>query len=298
MRRPASGVAMDCLPFDDAAEFDHHAGSFLRAHAIANNVILGIVRGLRSEPQNSALMLCVERAERPCLVSVMTPPHRLLVSTGDAAAVPSLLAYVVETGVPVSGVLGLIEMAQAFAGEWQRATGQSVTLGVEMTLYATRQAILPEGVPGRLRATTEADAQWVSKSYADFTEEISASEEERRTSCDTAVKMLRRGLVFLWELGGAPVSMVCFRHVTDDGVRIAPVFTPPAERGKGYGSACVGQLTRQLLQGGAAWCSLFADVADPMTNRLYRRLGYEQAVSYRHYYFGPATQEAMEAQAP
>jgi predicted GNAT family acetyltransferase len=228
----------------------------------------------------------------------MTPPYRLLVSTGDAAAVPSLVERVVETGVPVSGVLGLVEMAQAFAEQWQRATGQSVTPGVEMTLYATRQAILPDGIPGRLRATTEADAQWVSESFADFTEEILAIEEERRTSRDTALKMLRRGLVFLWERGGAPVSMVCFRYVTDDGVRIAPVFTPPAERGKGYASACVGHLTRQLLQGGVGWCSLFADVANPMANRLYRRLGYEEAVSYRGYDFGPATHEAMEAQAP
>lgn len=289
---------MDCLPFDDAAAFDRHAGSFLRVHAIENNVILGIIRGLRSEPEDSALMLCIERGGRPCLAAVMTPPYRLLVSTGDAAAVPGLVERVVETGVPVSGVLGLVEMAQAFAQEWQRATGQSVTPGVEMTLYATRQAILPEGVPGRFRATTEADIQWVPESFADFTEEIPASEEERRTSRDTAVKMLRRGLVFLWQRGGAPVSMVCFRYVTDDGVRIAPVFTPPAERGKGYASACVGHLTRQLLQGGVGWCSLFADVANPMANRLYRRLGYEEAVTYRGYDFGPATHGAMEVQAP
>ncbi len=53
MRRPANGVAMDCVPFDEPAAFDRHAGSFLRAHAIANNLILGIVRGLRSEPHSS-----------------------------------------------------------------------------------------------------------------------------------------------------------------------------------------------------------------------------------------------------
>ena len=156
----------------------------------------------------------------------------------------------------------------------------------------------PDGVPGRLRATTEADAQWVCESYADFTEEIPASAEERRTSRATALQMLRRGLVFLWELGGAPGSMACFRYVTDDGVRIAPVFTPVAERGKGYASTCVGHLTRQLLQGGVGWCSPFADMANPMANRLYRRLGYEEAASYRGYDFGPATHEGMEAQAP
>ncbi len=154
---------MDCLPFHDAAAFDRHAGSFLRAHAIENNVILGIIRGLRSEPQDSALMLCIERGERPCLAAVMTPPYRLLGSQGDATAVPSLVASVVETGVPVSGVLGRVEMARAFAGKWQRATGQIVTPGVEMTLYATRRAVLPGVIPGHFRATTEADAQWVSE---------------------------------------------------------------------------------------------------------------------------------------
>ena len=180
-------ASITSMQFDDPEAFLGHAGPLLREHAIDNNVMLGIVRGLRSEPQESALMLCIERGGWPCLAAVVTPPYRLLVSQGDAAAVPSLVASVVETGVPVSGVLGLVEMAQAFAGEWQRATGQSVTPGVEMTLYATRHAILPDGIPGRLRATTEADAPWVSEAYADFTEEILASEDERRTSRDTAV---------------------------------------------------------------------------------------------------------------
>ncbi len=97
MRRPASGVAMDRVPFDDAAAFDRHAGSFLCAHAIENNVILGIIRGLRSEPQDSALMLCIERGKRPCLAAVMTPPYRLLVSRGDAATVPSLVERVADS---------------------------------------------------------------------------------------------------------------------------------------------------------------------------------------------------------
>ncbi len=286
---------MDCVRFGEPAELDRRAGSFLRERTIENNVILGVICGLRSEPQDSALMLCVDRGGRPCLVAVMTPPYRLLISTGDAAAIPQLVQAVVECGVSVPGVLGLIEMGQAFAEEWQRATGQCVTPNGGMTLYTTRQATPPEGVPGRLRAATEADAHWVSESYARFIEAIPSSEEERRTSREQAAKMLRRGLVFLWDLGGAPVSMACFRYVTDDGVRIAPVLTPPAERGKGYASACAGHLTRQLLRGGVDWCSLFADAANPMANRLYRRLGYKKAVDYRGYDFGPVTRKGITA---
>ncbi len=73
---------------------------------------------------------------------------------------------------------------------------------------------------------------------------------------------------------------------------------PLPSAAEGYASASVGHLTRQLLQGGVGWCSLFADMANQMANRLYRRLGSEEAVTYRGYDFGPATHEAMEAQAP
>ncbi len=68
-----------CKQFDDADAFLGHAAPLHRAHAIDNNVMLGIVRGLRSEPQDSALMLCVERGVRPCLSSVMSPAYMLLV---------------------------------------------------------------------------------------------------------------------------------------------------------------------------------------------------------------------------
>ncbi len=138
------------------------------------------------------------------------------------------------------------------------------------------------------------DSNWVTDAYVSFTQEVQVTQAERREARAAATNMLGRGVVYLWEVDGVPVSMVCFRHVTDDGVRIAPVYTPPEERGKGYATACVGQLMQQLLRGGVRWCSLFADVDNPASNRIYQRLGFKEACRYRGFDFGTATNGGLE----
>ena len=208
---------MDCVRFDDVAAFERYAGPFLADNALENNVILGLIRGLKAQPKTNVLLLTVDRGNRPCLAAVMTPPFKLLLSAGDAAAIPNLIAGVLEAGLPVSGMLGLDNMADAFAEAWRAATGGTATPATAMTLYATREAIAPDGVPGTLRAATDTGADWVADAYVAFYDEIEAEEHERSAARGTAAGMLRRGLVYLWEDAGAPVSMVCFRYVTKEG---------------------------------------------------------------------------------
>jgi predicted GNAT family acetyltransferase len=63
---------------------------------------------------------------------------------------------------------------------------------------------------------------------------------------------------------------------------VAWVYTPPELRGNGYASAVVAALSERELAGGAAWCSLFTDLANPTSNHIYAELGYEPRCDYRH----------------
>ena len=85
--------------------------------------------------------------------------------------------------------------------------------------------------------------------------------------------------------------MAGYNEVTAKGVRIAPVYTPPAERRKGYAAACVAHLSQHLLDSGRSWCVIFADVRNPTSNSIYRRMGYRKAVTYREYDFAPVDAE-------
>ena len=88
-----------------------------------------------------------------------------------------------------------------------------------------------------------------------------------------------------WEDGGAAVSMAGFGGRTPNGVRIGPVYTPPELRGRGYASALTAALTQRLLDGGLRFCFLFTDLANPTSNSIYQRIGYEPVSDFDFWSF-------------
>lgn len=57
-------------------------------------------------------------------------------------------------------------------------------------------------------------------------------------------------------------------------VRVAPVYTPPALRGRGYAAAVTAEVSRAARAEGAEEVLLFTDLSNPTSNALYHRLGY------------------------
>ena len=72
----------------------------------------------------------------------------------------------------------------------------------------------------------------------------------------------------------ARVSIAGFGGPTPNGIRIGPVHTPRARRGRGYGTAVTAAVTRLQLARGRTLCFLYTDLANPTSNAIYRRLGY------------------------
>lgn len=278
---------MNISRFDAAAvAFLRHAGAFLRADAIGNNVMLGIAERLVDAPQDDAVMLTVDDGGcAPHLAGLMTPPWRLIVSTGAAEAVPALVDAALECSPRPPGVLGNTAMAEGFAAAWQAATGETPSPAHEMTLYVADRAAASGDVPGRLRAAEAGESEWVAECFVKFNIAIGAGDAVRDESRTSAAASMRRGDVWVWEVGASPVSMACCSRMASDGARVGPVYTPPAMRGRGYASVAVAALTARLLGDGARWCVIFADMANAATNRMYRRIGYKEYATFREYDF-------------
>ena len=66
-------------------------------------------------------------------------------------------------------------------------------------------------------------------------------------------------------------------QVTAGICKVAPVYTPPQQRGHGYGTAATAAVTRQAIETGAPEVLLFTDATNPVTNSIYQRLGYRPA---------------------
>ncbi len=99
-----------------------------------------------------------------------------------------------------------------------------------------------------------------------------------------AVQRIEVGDVYLWDDGG-PVSMAFRARPTPHGYTVTGVYTPPELRGRGYASACVAALSQRLLESGKQFCNLFTDLANPVSNSIYMKIGYKPVCDFTEYCF-------------
>ncbi len=72
-----------------------------------------------------------------------------------------------------------------------------------------------------------------------------------------------------------PVTVVGAGGDTPNGIRIGPVYTPPAYRGRGYASNLTAAGQPGAAGRGATFCFLYTNLANGTANRIYQAIGYE-----------------------
>ena len=70
--------------------------------------------------------------------------------------------------------------------------------------------------------------------------------------------------------------------------RVGPVYTPPALRGRGYGSAVTAAVSAWARDAGADHVLLFTDLANPTSNSIYQKIGYRPVHDTCELEFTPA----------
>lgn len=213
--------------------------------------------------------------------AVQTPPFPLLCSGLPRASVDAVVAAFVDR--PLTSVRGLREIAQAFAETWTATTGTPFTLTTEERLYRL-DTLVPPDVDGSARPTTEADLEIVGPWIDEF-HVIQFGEE---SNLEAATEMVRRAQAsgsefLLWERDGTPVSVAGVRKPVAAMSRIGPVFTPTELRGNGFGSAVTAAATVWAQAAGASEVVLFTDLANPVSNRIYQRIGYRPVTDTARY---------------
>jgi predicted GNAT family acetyltransferase len=97
-------------------------------------------------------------------------------------------------------------------------------------------------------------------------------------------KRVTRGDFWIWDDGG-PAAFAGFNDAAPDFARIAPVYTLPDRRGRGYATALVAAISRELLARGKRRLFLTTDVANPTSNAIYARIGFVAETDEYHFDF-------------
>lgn len=261
----------------------------LELNEAANSLMLGICLRMIRYPERVMTPPCLKTVEDEdglMLAAMMTPPHKLVVygHRGDlSGGAGVLIDDLVREGWRVPGVLGPREAAGCVAGRWAEITGQRYEVERHQRVYELREVKHLVPSRGRLRLATAADLELVTRWRTGFRVEIFGEtdpEEARRAS--------ERGIenenIYVWE-DGRPVSIAMKTRPTRNGISVSLVYTPPELRGRGYATACVGELSRLLLRSGWAYCALFVDRANAAASRVYQKIGYQPTCDYDEYAF-------------
>ncbi|MFE3618143.1 GNAT family N-acetyltransferase, partial [Streptomyces anulatus] len=81
---------------------------------------------------------------------------------------------------------------------------------------------------------------------------------------------------------GQPVTLVARQAAVLGWARTGPVYTPPRFRGNGFASALTATVAGRIRAEGADAC-LFTDLANPTSNKIYQRIGFEPVRDFVHY---------------
>lgn len=276
--------------YDSAAAFRDRAEPFLMGQEAANNLMLGLTHTLITAPQQfpaTPYLATVEHDGDVVAAYLRTPPYNLLLSTTDMPAALDLVAERLHAaGSALPGVTGPAALSHVFAGLWQRQTGAHFRLARSTRAFALRQVRPVTGVAGAIRRASHDQRtlllHWMTAFSHDIGEE--AAPDRLAPAVDARLEQELGGF-WLWEVAGEPVSMVGATGLTPNGVRIAPVYTPPEHRRRGYASAATAAVSQHLLDAGRTFCFLFTDLANPTANHIYQEIGYEPVCDVESYEF-------------
>ena len=281
---------MNVVRCETPRAFLERAGVFLVADEACHNLLLGVPASLAARiitPTPPPYFAVVVETGEVVAAAMMTPPHRLVVSrTRPPQALELLAADLLAAGIMPPGVHGAVPVSEQFAEAWRAATGQGYEQILAHRIYQLERVRQVPAPPGRLRRATAADRpvliQWNRAFLVEaFGAQAPAADVEQLV--DRRLEEPLEGL-YLWDDAG-PRSLAGYTGPTPHGIRVGPVYTPPEHRNRGYASGCVAALSEMLLDRGYQFCFLYTDLANPTSNRIYQRIGYEPVCDVIEYRF-------------
>jgi predicted GNAT family acetyltransferase len=274
--------------FSDARQFLERVQPFLLNREAEHCLILGLLDGLCAGEQwgtAAPLMAVAEERDKVAAVVLMTPPHNLILSwTASDSTIDAIAHELHATGVAIPGVNSSAEVARKFAKRWSELSVHSFRPQMAQRIYQLSRVIVQARAEGSLREPAKSDDAVMRKWRAAFSVEAEGMNPEEADK-NAAFPLPQSRHLMLWDVDGAVVSMAGFTGRTPNGIRVAWVYTPPENRGKGFAGACVAALSQKLLDDGHKFCFLYTDLANPTSNHVYQTIGYEPVTDATVYSF-------------
>ena len=276
---------MEVTRYSTIPAFYEEVESFLLSQEDRAGIMLGNCIRFRDKEwkEEKPLLATVKENGKIMLAAMLVPPYAMLLlekeEADGIAAVPHLVEYLIKEDYAVHKIMSPKAVGKVFSEQWTKRNRLEEKVLMDLRLYTLKSVIQPAARPGKLRQASAEDMSFLPNWIRGMTEEtnqlLTKSEAE-----EVAKTKLESGSLFIWEEDGRAISMASKTRPNVKGVSVNLVYTPKEWRGKGYASSLVAALSEHLLNEGYEFCTLYTDLANPTSNKIYQNIGYVPVCDY------------------
>ncbi len=268
---------------------------FLIKEEATHNLLLGLLVHFVSHPESQSEIVYAavirDKNQEIVMVALQTENHNVILSQSiDVEPVDLLVKDLSAVSDRVPGVLGPQALSLRFASGWHQRTGRRFVVELTERIHELTEIAIESQSLGIIRQVQPEDRDWVMEWLQEFVREALPHQatdalQIARRSARKIDGLAREGGFFVLEVDGDPCSLVGYGNPTLNGIRVAPVYTPPSARGHGYATELVRAVSQNLLNWGYQQVYLFTDLKNLTSNRIYRMVGYRPVADVDSYAF-------------
>jgi RimJ/RimL family protein N-acetyltransferase len=271
--------------FTDPERFGDAARPLVRRDPVGATMVSQVLANHIANPFPHSPLMAIVTDDGAVEVAALRVPGFALVTVIDpsiedpAAVLGRLTDDVLARREPIVGFSGRRRTVRLLTDTWTERTGAASKPRLWSLMYRLGDLVPPVGVRGESRPASmddPADVALLADWFCAFRKETGVGRTPPVPDPQALMDNAKRGEVFtLWCDDGRPVAAAGHSAVRGGSSRIAPVYTPPDQRRRGFGSAATVAAIDSARRLGATEITLFTDADYPASNAVYRELGFE-----------------------
>lgn len=260
--------------YEEIVNFKEEVTPFLEKNEQENNLILGVLQMVHQP----IFMGIAKQGEEIAVVFLQTEEKKqIIVATSEIAEedIVELAKKLAEVYPNVPGLIGNKKIVQRLAEEIAVLANKKTTVAMEQGIYELKQVKKKWNGDEVFREVNSDELTLIEQWIYQFCQDVNlpTTKEEAKQTAHTLITNHR---LFGLEVDGKLVSVAAKTRPTKNNITVNFVYTPKEERKKGYASNCVAALSQRMLDEGYKTTTLYTDLANPTSNKIYQEIGYEQ----------------------
>ncbi|PFA55960.1 GNAT family N-acetyltransferase [Bacillus sp. AFS054943] len=259
--------------YEEILNFKEEVTPFLEKNEQENNLILGLLQMV----QEPIFMGAAKQGEEMVVFLQTEEKKQIIVANAEISgvAIKVLAKELTKVYPDIPGLIGNKKIVQKLAEEIAMLENKKTNVAMEQGIYELKQVKKKWNGDGIFREVSSDELPLIEQWIYQFCEDVKlpTTKEEAKQTAHTLINNSR---LFGLEVDGKLVSVAAKTRPTNNNITVNFVYTPKEARKKGYASNCVAALSQHLLDEGYKTTTLYTDLANPTSNKIYKEIGYEQ----------------------